>query len=274
MLREQHILNETHCYRYRGKDPKYALVISHGIASHAGIYDKFCCYHAERGADIWSYDAPGHGKSTTNRARGQFTLAEWVDAGVAVAEHVKEKTGLPVFTLGSSLGVAAAFSALHSEAISGAILMGAPVVPGTPPMLKMGEYWQSEDVRKMAAHLGRAARLDIGIFFNFDEDYGYDGAYAQKQLDPWNTWSYDLGSWGSVFHYKPEITADQNEKPVLVASGEKDPTFPPEVMKSVADHIAGPVELYCLKEGSHQLMLFHTKEFSDKVHEWVGLQVK
>lgn len=58
MLRETQIVEELHADRYRGEDPKYALVISHGIASHGGIYDVFCTHHAARGADIWSYDAP------------------------------------------------------------------------------------------------------------------------------------------------------------------------------------------------------------------------
>lgn len=269
MLRQQHVLNEIHCYRYCGQEPRYALIISHGIGAHGGIYDKFCTYHAQRGVDIWSFDAPGHGQSTTNRPRGQFTLEEWVDASVAYAEYVKEKTGLPVFTLGSSLGVAAAFSALYSDAVTGAILMGSPAVPGTPLVNMMAAPWQSEDVQALLAGLGRAARLDIGIFFNFDEDYGYAGAHSQKQMDPWNTWSYDLASWGSIFQYQPKIAADKNTKPVLVASGEKDPSFPPEVMQPTAEAIAGPVEYYCLEDGSHQLMLFHTEVFSDKVEEWV-----
>ncbi|MES9968499.1 MAG: alpha/beta hydrolase [Candidatus Thiodiazotropha sp.] len=273
MLREQHVLDEIHCFRYCGESPRYALVISHGIASHGGIYDKFCCYHAERGVDIWSFDAPGHGQSTTNRPRGQFTLQEWAEASTSLADYVKEKTGLPVFTLGSSLGVAAAFSSLHSDAVTGAILMGSPAVPGTPAMNMMGAPWQSEEIKNLLDNLGRAARLDIATFFNFDEDYGYEGAFAQKQLDPWNTWSYDLASWGSIFQYQPVVPADQNEKPILVASGEKDPNFPPEVMKSAADAIAGPVELYCLEGGSHQLMLFHTETFSEKVHDWVNRQL-
>ncbi len=273
MLREEHVLNEIHAYRYRGENPRYALIISHGIASHGAIYDVFCCHHAARGVDIWSFDAPGHGKSTTNRPRGQFTLEEWVEASVMYAEYVKGLTGLPVFTLGSSLGVAAAYSALHSNAVSGAVLMGSPAVPSGPVMGMMAPTWRSDDVRALLEMLGRAGRLDCGILFNFDEDYGYQGAHAQKQLDPWNTWTYDLASWGSVFQYDPKITVENNEKPILVAAGEKDPTFPPEVMKGVADAIAGPVEFHLVEGGGHQLMLFHTEDFSARVHEWVCAQL-
>src|SRR5437868_5026611 len=109
MQKETHILGEIFAHRFRGPEPQYALVISHGVGAHGGIYDRFCEHHAAKGADIWSYDAPGHGRSTTNRPRGQWTLAEWVEAGVNYAKHVKSQTGLRVFTLGSSLGVAAAF---------------------------------------------------------------------------------------------------------------------------------------------------------------------
>ncbi len=274
MLREEHVLNEIHSYRYRGDDPQYALVISHGIASHGAIYDIFCCHHAERGADIWSYDAPGHGKSTTNRPRGQWTLAEWADASAMIAEHVKAETGLPVFTLGSSLGVAAAFSALHSDAVEGGILMGAPTVPGAGPIAMLSPLWKSEPVQALLGVLGRAARLDCGILFNFDEDYGYAGAGEQKRLDPWNTWTYDLASWASVFTFEPKVPASENVKPVLVASGEKDPSFPPEMMKAVADAIAGPVEFYCMEGGKHQLMLFHTEAFSEKAHDWALRQLR
>ncbi len=139
MLREEHVLNEIHAYRYRGDDPKYALVISHGIASHGAIYDVFCCHHAARGADIWSYN---------------------------------------------------------------------------------------------------------------------------------------LASWASVFTFEPKVVAAENVKPVLVACGEKDPSFPPEMMKAVADTIAGPVEFHCMEGGKHQLMLFHTEAFSEKVHDWALRQLR
>ena len=42
MLKELHVKEEIVAHRYRGKDPKYALVISHGIAGHGGVYNRFC----------------------------------------------------------------------------------------------------------------------------------------------------------------------------------------------------------------------------------------
>jgi len=269
MLVENYVLGEIFARRYRGPKPRYALVVSHGIGAHGGIYDVFCTHHAAKGVEIWSYDAPGHGRSTTTRPRGQWTMAEWVDAGVRYAEHVKAETGLPVFTLGSSLGVAAAYCALHSDAIRGAILMGAPAIPSTPMMTMRGAAWRSEAMREMLAATGRAARLDVGILFNFDVDYGYPGAGEQKRLDPFNTWSYDLASWASLFTYDPKIPVGENVKPVFVAAGEKDASFPPAIMTMTAESIAGPVKLKIFEGATHQLMLFHTKEFSDALDEFV-----
>ena len=266
VLLEEHVVNELHAFRYRGDEPRYALVISHGIGAHGGIYGVFCCHHAQRGADLWSYSAPGHGQSTTNRPRGQWTLAEWAEGSRQMAAHVNALTALPVFTLGSSLGVAAAISAIDSPHVRGAICMGSPAVPGSAPVRSMGKAWCSEDARALLTQLGRAARLDINLLFNFDEDYGYPGAGEQKHMDPWNTWSYDLASWASLFQYEPARPLSENTKPVLYTAGEKDPSFPPEVIRLAASAIGGPVTVQIFDGASHQLMLFHTVEFSDAVH--------
>jgi len=265
---EQHVLNELHSFRFVGADPKYALIISHGIGAHGGIYDVFCEHHAAKGADIWSYDAPGHGRSTTNRPRGQWRMEEWVQATCDYATHVKNMTELPVFTLGSSLGVGAAISAIGHEDVSGAILMGSTVVPGSPMMKMAGTPFRSEQWKSAVAMLQGAATLNIGRFFNFDEDYGYKGAQAQKKADPWNTWEYDLESWASLFQYDPPIPVEDNTKPVLYTLGEHDPTFPVDMVKITANAIGGPVQFEVFKDAGHQLMLFHTKEFSDLVHGW------
>lgn len=270
MLKEEQIVGETFAHRFRGEDPKYALIVSHGLGGHGGIYDQFCIHHAQKGVDVWSYDAPGHGRSTPNRPRGEWTLDEWVEAGVALAKHVKDTTGLPVFTLGSSLGVAAAYGALHSADITGGILMGSPAVPSGAAIELVAGPWRNEALDQIIEMSGSALRLDIGLLFNFDEDYGYKGAHEQKKLDPYNTWSYDLASWRSLFTFRAKNPASENTKPILVASGEKDPSFPRETMQMVADSIAGPVEYHCVAEAPHQLMIFETQFFSDLIQTFVS----
>ena len=265
---EHHLLNELHCYRYPSEDAGYALVVSHGLGGHGGIYDKFCQHHAPKGAELWCYDAPGHGQSTTNRPRGTWTMDEWAQASRDWSAHVAETTGLPVFTLGSSLGVAAAISAIDSPAVTGAILMGSPAVPGNPLLEGVAAAWRSEEVATVLAQVGRGARLDIPTFFDFDTDYGYNGATEQKKLDPYNTWSYDLASWATLFTYEPPQPLADNTKPVLYASGENDAISDPDVIRAVAARIGGPVTVEILPERPHQLMLFATEAFSTLVHEF------
>lgn len=268
MKTESHVLNEIYATRYAGNEPKYALIVSHGLGGHGGIYNVFCEHHAARGADIWSYDAPGHGRSTTTKARGTWTMSDWAQASRDYAEHVTSTTGLPVFTMGSSLGVAAAISAIDSPAVTGAICMGSAAVPGSTLLTPMAEMWRNEDVIKVLATVGRAARLDINLFFNFDIDYGFTGAGEAKKLDPYNTWSYDLESWASLFQYQPPINPADNTKPVLYTAGDQDPNFPPAAFEAITASIGGPVTKKLFKDAGHQLMLFKTAEFSDAVHEF------
>lgn len=265
MLREIHRVTDLHCYRYKPETADYAIVISHGLAGHGGIYDVFCEHHGAKNVDIWSYDAPGHGQSTPNRPRGQWTMDEWAQGGRDIAKHVKQETGLPVFLLGSSLGVAAAISAADSPDVTGVICMGSAAVPGSPLVAGVGKVWRTDEVKQLLQGLGRAAKLDIATFFDFDEDYGWKGALDQKKLDANNSWSYDLASWASLFQYDPPVMPQDNTKPVFYASGEKDPNFPPELIKMTAESIGGPVEVKVFDDASHQLMLFHTADYSKAV---------
>jgi len=268
MKLESHILNEIYAHVYRGREPEYALVISHGLGGHGGIYEVFCEHHSAKGADLWSYDAPGHGRSTPNQPRGSWTLERWAQASRDYAAHVKAESGLPVFLVGSSLGVAAATSAIDSPDISGVICMGSVAVPSSPIVAARGAAYRSPDFIAILEQLGRGAQLDIEKFFNFDEDYGYTGAGQQKKLDPYNTWSYDLASWASIFQYDAPVPVADNTKPILFAVGEKDPNFPPAIVEAVAKTIGGPVRIEIMKDAPHQLMLFETEKFSTLVHDF------
>lgn len=267
MRREEHVVGETFAYRYPGADADHALLILHGIASHGGIYDSFGAVHAAQGVDIWSMDAPGHGRSCISQRPGQFTLGEWVEDAVALGEHIADTTGLPVFVKGSSFGAAAAYGALAaSDVFAGAVLMGFGIPSG--PLIPADNPFRSEAYAKIEAVWGERFRLDIDRFFDFDTDYGYVGAKEQKKADPNNVWMYDMASWASLYRYDPAVPLSENTKPILFAVGELDPTFPVKVAQRVVDATAGPVELHVHPQGKHQLMLFHTAEYSPIVAGW------
>ena len=110
-------------------------------------------------------------------------------------------------------------------------------------------------------------------FFNFDEDYGYKGAQAQEENDPWNTWPYSLESWVSFFQYDSPKPLAENTKPVLYTVGDNDPNFAVDMVKAVAATIGGQVGFELFEDAAHQLMLFETERFSNTVHEWALKQI-
>ncbi|MET7695186.1 alpha/beta hydrolase [Streptomyces sp. NPDC005483] len=269
MKREEHVVGETFVYRFAqpGAEADHVLLVQHGTGGHGGIYDTFGAHYAGLGAEVWCMDAPSHGRSRTTRPAGRFTLEEWVTAAVEVGDHIAAETGLPVFIKGSSLGAAAAYCAYAaSDTFAGAVLMGyaipsSPFVPADNP-------FRSAAFEQLVARFGDALQFDIARFTDFDTDYGYAGAERQKRQDALNTWSYDLASFGSIMRYDPVVPLAANAKPILFTVGEKDPLFPPEVVRMVVDATSGPVELYVQPGGGHQLMLFHTAEYAGVVSDW------
>jgi pimeloyl-ACP methyl ester carboxylesterase len=267
MRREDHVIGETFAFRYPGENADHALLIEHGIASHAGIYDNFCARHAAHGVDVWSMDAPGHGRSVMTNRPGTFTFAQWVDNAVQVGEHIARTTGLPVIVKGSSLGASAAYGALvASDVFAGGVLMGY-AIPGSPVVPEQNPF-RSSAYEEIEASWGDRFLLSIDRLFDFDTDYGYVGAAQQKKADPYNTWFYDMKSWASLYRFDPAVRLADNTKPILYTVGECDPTFTPDVAKAVVDATGGPVEFYIHPHGKHQLMLFHSVEYSQIVLDW------
>lgn len=268
MHREDHIIDDIFCYRYAGPNPTHALLIFHGVGGHGAIYDRFCAHYANQGAEVWTFDAPGHGRTSPDKPRGTFTLAEWIEAGQRVGAHIAETSGLPVFTKGSSLGVAAAYCALSADQFTGGILMG-HAVPSGPTLAGIVPVAGAEAVQQLLAIFGRTLRLDINLLIDFDEDYGFRGAGDEKKRDPHNTWSYDLAAWLSIMTYEPEVALSDNTKPILFTVGENDPLAPPAQVTAVEEATSGPTELYIHPDGVHQLMLYSTVEYSEVIRNWI-----
>lgn len=268
MQRQEHMIGEVFSYRFAGPDADHALLIQHGLAGHGGIYDNFCAHHAVQGVDIWSMDAPGHGRSCISQRPGQFTMTQWVDAAVAYGEHIKAETGLPVIIKGSSMGAAAAYSAMAAapDVFEGAVLMGYGIP--SSPLIPTDNPFRTEAFQALDQQWGGLFRLDIERFFDFDADYGYVGAAEQKKADPNNLWFYDMSSWATLFTFDPAVSLAENTKPILYTVGEDDPTFPPAIAQLVVDATSGPVEFHIEPKGKHQLMLFHTDAYSALVLDW------
>lgn len=271
MQRTEHMIEGTYAYRFVGPNADHALLVIHGMGGHGGIYDEFCAHHASRGVDVWSIDLPGHGRSAMASRQGKFTVDQWVDAAATVAAHIHDLTGLSVVAKGSSLGVTPAYALVGlSPHVIGAVLMGY-AVPGTAAALK--SPWRTPDGQRILAEVGEIARFDIRRFIDLDEDYGYKGALEQKETDPLNSWFFDLASYASLYTFDPVVSPADNTAPILFTVGEHDPIAPPAVVRLVAGMLGGPVEVYEHPGGVHQLMMFHTREYSPVVADWCRAQI-
>ena len=62
---------------------------------------------------------------------------------------------------------------------------------------------------------------------------------------------------------------NNGRKPIFLVGGEKDPTFPPDLIKATAKAIAGPVTCTIMPNATHQMMIYHTTDFSDVLETYV-----
>jgi alpha-beta hydrolase superfamily lysophospholipase len=254
-------------YHFEGHDSKYALLIVHGMGGHGGIYDDFCEEHAPKGADLWTFDLPGHGHSLG--PRGDWRIEDAIDAMHRVAQEIDTRTGLPIFVLASSMGSSVTLYGLNeSPLLRGAALMGA-AIPYFSPLREANAYLRTQPIQQLVAAFGNSLRLDLDRYLDFERTYGDPKIAAKKKLDPLNTWTYGFEDYVHFLTYEPKTAPADNTKPIFVLVGENDPLFPPENTKQVVDAIGGPTRFHVVPNGAHQLMLFHTDEFSRLVHDWI-----
>ena len=104
-------------------EPRGVVQISHGVAEHAGRYDRLAQALTAAGYAVSSHDHRGHGASISEAvALGGFGAAGWsglVADLVALGEQLHaERPDLPLFLVGHSMGSFALQEAI--QALSGA----------------------------------------------------------------------------------------------------------------------------------------------------------
>ncbi|MRX72381.1 alpha/beta fold hydrolase [Bacillus lacus] len=108
--------------RITADNAKATIVCIHGAAEHCGRYMWLAEMWRSSGYNVIMGDLPGQGLTT--RRRGHISsFDEYInEAGLWIAEA--EKSGLPVFLLGHSMGGLVVIRSLqeHHHAVSGAIL--------------------------------------------------------------------------------------------------------------------------------------------------------
>lgn len=87
------------------KNPKAVLVISHGLASHSGVFEAFSKTMNENNIAVYRFDHRGHGKSDGRdkiHIKSYFEMVE--DLDIIIEKAKKENPNKPIFVLGHSMG--------------------------------------------------------------------------------------------------------------------------------------------------------------------------
>ncbi|MFB6349175.1 alpha/beta hydrolase [Moraxella sp. ZJ142] len=104
---------------------KAVLVISHGLASHSGVFADFAKTMNANGIAVYRFDHRGHGKSDGRDSIHIKSYFEMVEDLRQVVQKAKAKNpGTPVFVLGHSMGghIAALYGTKYPDEASGFIL--------------------------------------------------------------------------------------------------------------------------------------------------------
>lgn len=273
VLSEEFEVGHIPVYHYTSSTakPDYALILLPGIGGYGGYYPGFCALHVEKGLEIWAMDPPGHGRSAL--PRGEFTQEAYIDDVVTLAEHITRTTGLPVLTLGSSLGSGPAFLALEqSSHLVGGIGMGI-AIPAAGWMDEARAALASEGVKQLLDVFGNAIQFNIFRFLDLDKNYGDPERVKKIYEDPNVCWHYDLASWRSYLTYDPPVPPEKNSKPYLMIVGGSDPLFPAEDVKRVFARLGGPTTLDLVEGAPHQVMFDRPEYFSTTTDTWARSQI-
>lgn len=105
------------------------LVISHGLASHSGVFGDLARTMNQNGIAVYRFDHRGHGRSDGKGAqtRSFFELAD--DLDIVIRKAKAENPGKPVFVLGHSMGGhVAALSGTRTPGLADGYILAAGVL--------------------------------------------------------------------------------------------------------------------------------------------------
>lgn len=105
--------------------PKAIVVISHGLASHSGVFGDFAKTMNANDIAVYRFDHRGHGKSDGRDSihiKSYFEMVE--DLRLVVQKAKSENPNTPVFVLGHSMGghISALYGTKYPQDVNGFIL--------------------------------------------------------------------------------------------------------------------------------------------------------
>ncbi|HEY5783204.1 MAG TPA: alpha/beta hydrolase [Microlunatus sp.] len=208
--------------------PRAVVQLSHGLAEHAGRYDRLATALNGAGYLVYAHDHPGHGATgEAAGSLGSFGVAGWAGLVADVATIARwvadQHPDLPLFLIGHSMGSFALQQVIvdHSELWRGVVLSGTTALD----LLAQG----------MAAAGGEASG-DLSAFnAGFDHRTGYEWLSRDEAevdlyvADPWcgfeaspDVMPQMFGSAGRLAD-STVLGGIRRDLPILVVSGDADP---------------------------------------------------
>lgn len=255
--------------------------IAHGMAEHAGRYERFAETLTKSGYAVYANDHRGHGKTASSQEEiGYFADNNGWEKVVGDLHTLtgiikKEYFGKPVFLFGHSMGsfLSRHYSMLYTDDLSGLILSGTGGDPGI--IGKIGLC-----IAKMDAKLnGRKTKSEIMNKLSFGTfnsafkpsrtDYDWlsrDNNEVDKYIkDPWCGEVFTAGFFCdmlegiSYINKKENIAKIPKTLPIYIFSGTKDPVGSntkgvKQVYNSFKKADIADVEIRFYEDGRHEML--------------------
>ena len=227
------------------RPPKASLLISHGIAEHAGRYQEFGRALANADIAVYAPDLRGHGLTAAEGLQGHFSDHDgWnlvVEDLRTLNHHIRSQTvHTPLFMLGHNLGSYLVMSYLmqYSCSVQGALLSGPQYLRSTFKyrlarwLTRIESYRQGPHGRSNLLHSVILSRLQRSVHpRETRHDWlSTDQKAVQRYLhDPMCGFLCTNQLWQDVFNGLQRITPMQNlsqiahQLPILLFGGEHDP---------------------------------------------------
>jgi alpha-beta hydrolase superfamily lysophospholipase len=207
-------------------DPRFIVLIAHGIGEHSGRYEHVARRLAGAGAIVYAPDHRGHGASDGERGLVDDLEAVVSDVHLVAVRARADHPGLSMVLIGHSLGgiVATRFAQRYLAELA-ALVLSAPVIGGNPVFESLLQMDPLPDVPLDPAMLSRDPA--VGEAYAWDP-LVHHGPLSRTTLE-------------TIFASVETIGAGSNlgDLPTLWIHGESDPLAPYDVTAAAFEHLAG-----------------------------------
>ncbi len=236
------------CHRWTpdaGMPIKAAVFVAHGMAEHAGRYERLARALCDAGYAVWAHDQRGHGRTADGPdrfgvipgANGLDTLVEDLHAVNAALRAAVP--GVPVFLVAHSMGsfVAQGYAQRHGGELDGMVLSGSNGSVGV--LADVMRLIAGREARKHGREARRPSldRLSFGRFNDafkpnrtaFDWLSGDEAEVDKYIADPFcgalfpAGYFYDLAGYLKGIHRKSAVNLVPKDLPICLLAGEDDP---------------------------------------------------